>query len=266
MDPLAELPADTARWADAVASLSDAKKYEVGAWLVREWIEGRLEPRLLRDPRDDAALTKLRGELAAVIAALGGRDALELEWGGLNVDDVEARRWCWIEPWILLSQDEDIFLMSDHLVVPLLEEVRSGCTKRRYVIAIVAHHVRDQAHASLREGPNAVRQRIGELSRFGTPARAAGADELVAYLERLESYARPQKVPRQDALARVSDLWRCHAPPTVEIEGRGSEWRAKVSTAPGREEWIVIDAKTGAMRIEAPWQERAKSKGRHRAR
>lgn len=116
--------------------------------------------------------------------------------------------------------------------------------KQPYVFAIAEHHVRDQVHAALRAGPDAVRARIRELTQF----RARHAS-LEAYLDRLESYARPQKVKHEDACARVSDVWRCNAPAHVELKPLvGGEWRAKYNASPGREEWIVIDQKTGAMR------------------
>jgi hypothetical protein len=52
---------------------------------------------------------------SATVSALGGRDALEFEWGGTNVDEAAARRWCWIEPWVLFSQDEDLFIVREIL-------------------------------------------------------------------------------------------------------------------------------------------------------
>jgi hypothetical protein len=52
----------------------------------------------------------------------------------------------------------------------------------------------------------------------------------------------------------------------VELEARGSEWWAKVGSIPEHEEWIIIDAKTGAMHAESPLWERARKRGRHRPR
>ena len=264
VDLLGVLSSQPAKWASEIAVLDDAAKAELGAWLVREWIEGRLEHRLLTRPASQAIRTLLRRQLAAAITALGVDD-MDVEWGP-QVDDAIAARWCWIKPWILTSQDEDLFLMSDHLVAALLGEASAGCPKRDYAIAIVQHHVRDQAHAALTRGPDAVRGRLAELATFTGPARAAGASDLVAYLERLASYARPQKLTELDAHARILDLWRCHAPATVELERQGSEWRACVDSHPQVERWICVDAKTGALRLDSVGQGRAKAKGRHRAR
>ena len=232
-------------------------------------MEGLLEPRLLVRARsagdaDVSALRKLRAELADGVAALGDPDTLTIEWGPGPLDDATARRWCWVVPWILFSQDEDLFLMADDLVAPLLEEAGAGCPKRAYVFSIALHHVRDQANAALRNGSGAVRARIRELVRFRQVGVDAGHETFVAYLDRLARYERPGKVDREGACARVSDLWRCHAPPAATVEAAGNEWRAQSSTTPAHEEWIVIDAKTGAMHLDAPWQARAKKRGRHR--
>jgi hypothetical protein len=264
VDLLGVLSSEPAQWTSEIAVLDDAAKSELGAWLVREWIEGRLEPRLLAAPADQAARTVLRRQLAAAVTALGV-DEMDVEWGP-QVDDAIAARWCWITPWILMSQDEDLFLMADHLVAALLGEASAGCPKRDYAIAIVQHHVRDQAHAALARGPDAVRSRLAELATFAGPARVAGASDLVAYLERLASYARPQKLTELDARVRILDLWRCHAPATVELVRQGSEWRACVDPHPQVERWICVDARTGALRLDSVGQDRANSKARHRAR
>jgi len=264
VDLLRLLSSDPTRWASAVSVLDDSLKCQLGTWLVSEWIEGRLEPRLLSEPMDGKLRTALRRELAATVTALGV-DEVHVEWGGVQVDDATAARWCWIMPWILCEQDEDLFLMADHLVTPLLDEVRADCPKRSYAVGIVAHHVRDQAHAALGRGPDDARSKLRELARFIAPARAAGAEELAAYLERLERYAHPQKVTEADAGARVMDLWRCHAPPHVALERRGDEWRACLDAHAGTERWIVVNAKTGALHIESPARNRAKAKGRHKA-
>ncbi|MCC7539156.1 MAG: hypothetical protein IT379_23240 [Deltaproteobacteria bacterium] len=58
-------------------------------------------------------------------------------------------------------------------------------------------------------------------------------------------------------MARVSDVWRCHAPTSVVIETRGDEWWSPLETAGTRaattrsaREWIVVERRTGAMRVE----------------
>jgi hypothetical protein len=218
VDLLGVLSREPAQWASDIAVLDEAARSELGTWLVREWIEGRLEPRLLAAPANQAARTVLRRQLAAAVTALGV-DELDIEWGG-QLDDVIAARWCWIRPWSLMSQDEDLLLMADDFVAALLGEASAGCPKRDYAISIVQHHVRDQAHAALARGSDAVRSRLHELAVFTAPARAASASELVAYLERLASYARPRKLTELDARARILDLGGVTRP-------RPSSWCAR---------------------------------------
>lgn len=252
------LPAVLANWPAAINALDEVSRAALGPWLVREWVEGRLESIL----SPAGSITEVRSQLANVIRELGGRDVLEVEWRGTNVDAEGARRWCWIEPWILLSQDEDLLLMGDHLVAPLLEEAAAGCPKKSYARQIAAHHLRDQAHGKLRSGPEAVRAHLLQLNPFVTSARETGDHSLVEYLERLQSYAKPSRVSREAALERVTDLWRCHPPTKVDLEETSAQWRAQLSTRPQHEEWIVIDRRFGTMWIDAPGQTRAERKGR----
>ncbi|MCC7540142.1 MAG: hypothetical protein IT379_28245, partial [Deltaproteobacteria bacterium] len=195
--------------------------------LLRAWVEGRLEPLLLDDPPSTDATTALRQRLAR---SLGTLDSV-IAWRGPGPGETEARRWCWIAPWVLLEQDEDLFLMRDDLIEPLLDEARASCTKRDYAVGIVTHHLRDSIHAALREGADALRARIAATRRFADAARRARATGLVEYLARIADYERPQKVSRDDAMARVSDVWRCHAPTSVVIETRGDEWWSPLETA-----------------------------------
>jgi hypothetical protein len=55
VDLLGVLSSEPAQWASEIAVLDDAAKSELGAWLVQEWIEGRLERRLLAAPANEAA-------------------------------------------------------------------------------------------------------------------------------------------------------------------------------------------------------------------
>ncbi len=243
-------PSSPAAWSSHVLTLDTETRWAVGEAIAREWISGRLEPRFVGAELGDS-LVALRRALALALEASGVADELEIENRNVNPDESTARRWCWIRPWYLLSQDEDLMLMSDRLVVPLLEEAAHGCPKREDALSITQHHVRDQAHASLRAGPDALRARLRELAAFRPAAAAAKHATLDAYLGRLESYSKPARVDREEAAARISDLWRCHAPPKVELEPeRAGEWRARYPWAGNRDACIVVERRTGAMRFD----------------
>ncbi len=250
------LPAEFAKWPQAIDGLDEGMRAALGPWLVREWVQGRLEP-MLAAPE----LRELRRVLAEVTSKLEDRELILLPPGG-NPDAESVRRWCWIVPWHLYDQDEDLMLMRDELVIPLLEEAAAGCPKRAYAREIATHHLRDQAHAKLRSGAEALRTHLESLAPFVDSARSTRDQELVVYLERLQSYAKPQRVTREAALERVSDLWRCRPAKNVSLEETGTQWRAQLSARPDHEEWIVIDRKFGTMWLDAPGQARAKRKGR----
>jgi hypothetical protein len=264
VDLLHVLSASSALWASEVEVLDDLAKVQLGGWLVTEWIEGRLEPRLLRTDADDAVCRALRCDIAATVTALG-MDDVETEWYDDTFDAVDAARWCWVRPWSLMSQDEDLLLMKDELVAPLLCEASADCPKRDYAIHIVEHHVRDRAYAALAVNAEQSRERWRTLGRFRPSAVAARADELVAYLDRLESYVQIRKVTMEDARHRILDLSRCYQPASVTIERRGAEWWSPIDRHPLTEQWIVIDQQTGAARVESPGLARMKAKGRHNA-
>lgn len=259
---LSKLPSDVGEWPAALSALNENARWELGRAILHEWIEGRLEPRFLAGPADRATLARLRRSLASAVSACGSNASLEVENHQLGFGEAAVRRWCWIEPWILIDQDEDLMLMEDSLVAPLLDEAAAGCPKRDYVISIVEHHLRDQVHAALRKDWAAFRARVTESSAYVESARTAGAPHLVEYLNRLVEHAKPQKVSREQAIARVADSWRCHAPEpgSIRLEPVGGEWHAPMTEAHARRETLVIDSKTGAMHI-APSGPRGK-KGR----
>lgn len=173
---------------------------------------------------------------------------------GLDVEcdapsDADIRRWCWIDGWHLMSQDEDLLLMDDALVPLLLEEVGEGCTKRDYVLAIVGHHARDSAHHALWDGAKRLAARLRRIARWAPLAKAVGADELATYLDRLGGYAKPRKVDEADIRQRVFDLRRCSPDegrrPSPHREGR--YWVARLDRANISEGYLVVDADTGRM-------------------
>jgi hypothetical protein len=155
-------------------------------------------------------------------------------------DERAVRRWCWADGWTLMSQDEDLLLMHDAYMRPLLEEAAAGCTKRGYALAIVAHHVRDALHAALwprDEGAagvvRAVDAALARAADLAPLARSTQDAALVAYLERLVSYRRPHKVGWDEATARVLDVRRCHPDATtpVVLHQRGKTWIAELAQA-----------------------------------
>jgi hypothetical protein len=223
---------------------------------VIEWIEGRLEPRLLSDRDASAvALRSLRRDIAATVTALDMDDA-ETYWCPNSFAGDDAARWCWIRPWALSSQDEDLLLMEDELVERLLGEAAADCPKRDQAIQIAEHHVRDRAHASLVDASRE-RTAMRALVRFRPSAVAARAEQLVAYLDRLASYDRIAAVTQDEARLRVADFTRCAPPQSVQLEKHGAEWWARADTAPAAEHWIVIDERTGAARVERSGPRRA---------
>ncbi|MES2639593.1 MAG: hypothetical protein V4850_08905 [Myxococcota bacterium] len=189
----------------------------------------------------------------ALTAATGFRTDLEHPAD----DERAARRWCWAEGWSLMSQDEDLLLMDDAYMRPLLEEAAAGCTKRAYALAIVAHHVRDSLHTALwprdtaTPGATVVVQAVdAALTRAADLLPLAPQDaELIGYLERLVSYRRPHKVGWDEATARVLDVRTCHpdASTPVVLHQRGKTWIAELPQAHILAGALHIDVGTGRM-------------------
>ena len=258
VDYLDGLPPDASAWPAELASLGESARREVTAWLVREWIFGRLEPRLSGGSTHPDGLRPLRRALAAALPGLlypSPGDARFPE------SDDEVRRWCWIEGWLCLDQDEDLMLMGDDNRVPLLEEAAGACPKRDYVLSIVAHDVRDQLHASLFAGPDAVRACVARSASLLPHARAAGADGLVRYLERVASWATPRPVERAEAVDRCRGVHRCHEPASAEVALIDGAWVWSPPHAGQQGAKVFIDRRTGAM-----WGESAKPKERSKRR
>jgi hypothetical protein len=237
-DPLEILPASVAAWPSAFAAMDDEPRAALGDAVVRAWIDGRLEDRVCSQFADTRAM---RAALAEVCEAFG---EVEIAQYTRAIDESVARRWCWIRGWYLMEQDEDLFLMGDAFVVPLLEEAAAGCPKRAYAIGIVEHHLRDSAHAALRTGWREARTLVAAYARWLPALRAV---DRAAYVERLIEHARPAKVSREEAEQRVRDFWRCHAPNDVVLETAGDGWRVRIGDT---RDWIVVERKTGEMRIE----------------
>lgn len=174
----------------------------------------------------------------------------------LAQDERSIRRWCWATHWLLLSQDEDLMVMSETFDPWLLEEAVLGCPKSEYVRNIVAHSVRDTLHAALwaadppgRDSANTKTAVDGQLDRACRLARNSGVGPECEYYQRLASYRNRGKVSKAQARQRVLDVRRCHphSDVPVELSRRGKLWRAsfiRASTIPGE---LFIDARDGSM-------------------
>ena len=218
-------------WPDALRALSEREARALLTDLLEAWVEGSVYAIL--DPGAPSPRSVDR-RLAAVFGT-----ALDLQLDTLIRDASEessVRRWCWIEHWMLSEQDEDLFLMDEPCLPWLLDEASAGCAKRDYALSIVAHSIRDAAHASLKRDFRSRTRRSVELLPL---ARTANARDLVAYLERLDRYTRPGKVDEAEARSRVSDLSRCTAPPQVSVQRHGDQWIGPFG--------LRIDAHTGEM-------------------
>ena len=176
-------------------------------------------------------------------------------------NEQDVRRWCWAEGWYLESDDEDLMLMKDQLVAPLLEEVGAGCSKREYATEIVAHHLRDSLHGALwaprnkpmpdprinilEEVANALKRAVWVLPL----AKRADAGPLVEYAGRLASYLKPQKVARDAAEQRVLDLRRCSPQPHIPVILRKEKdlWIAEFKQASLIAGKLYIDRRSGQM-------------------
>lgn len=232
------LPARPSDWAAVVERMEETARTELGVAVARAWIDGSLEDLVRAQFASERAMW---GALATACEVFGD---VAIERDLRSIDEGVARRWCWIRAWHLWDQDEDLALMGDAFVTPLLEEAAADCPKRDYAISIVEHHLRDHTHGALRRGWSQVREQVAGYARWLPALRAV---ERAAYVERLIGYAQPGKVSRADAEQRVRDFWRCYAPRDVALEAVGDGWRARIDSTRA---WIVVERKTGAMRIE----------------
>lgn len=240
LDWLPTMPRDVGAWADALRAMTPEAARRRALAIVHAWIDGGLHD--WWRPGEPRALDRA---LASSMAALGDLSPEHVSRDGRGEVDHDTRRWCWIECWTISEQDEDLFLMSPQHVLPLLEEAAHHCPKRDYALSIVAHGVRDGAHAMIVGDQSSFRDTVAAYAEWIEPARRARDERLAAYLTRLVGYARPGKVDRAQALARVSDLTRCHAPEPPQVERAGDHWRGSLG-----EDVLIIDAAFGDMRVE----------------
>lgn len=249
MDLLDGLPPDVAVWPAELASLGETERRDVIEWLVREWIFGYLEPRLSGGVTHPDALRSLRRGLAA---ALSGPMWSSPGDARFPESQDEVRRWCWITGWVCLDQDEDLMLMDEDNRVPLLEEAGAECPKRDYALSIVAHDVRDELHAALFKGPDAVRDCAARSASLLPHARAARAEGLVRYLERVALWSTPGPVDRDGAVDRCRGINRCYEAASADVTLVGDAWVWSPPDSARKETSVLIDRRTGAMWAEVP--------------
>jgi len=172
----------------------------------------------------------------------------EMEHEQMASEEREIRRWCWAPGWVLLSQDEDLLLMDAAQAPWLLDEARRGCPKRTYVLQIVAHGVRDRLHHALWEDAG-IAAELEAAAQLLPLARGTRDPELVAYLERIVSYAESRSVSSAEVVQRVRDLRRCHpgSEHAPRIERRGSHWCVPLARANVRPGTLHIDVDSGRM-------------------
>ncbi len=128
-------------WFARLSVRDDAVSLADTLWLAWTW--GHLESVSLASS-DSSSTRDLHRTLAALFeaaskAVVNGAPIWVRPEDRLTSDHVvpsEAvtRRWCWIEGWILLPQDEEGLLLGG--VEALLEESLAGCPKRSYALRI----------------------------------------------------------------------------------------------------------------------------------
>lgn len=221
------------------------RAYRHGALSPERWAELAGAPPQIASDIDDAIR-----RLWDAFAAAGLVQPYRTEESCGRVRAGLARRWAWQPRWYLMSQDEDLLLMSDELVPTLLTTAAEPrVPKRQYLIDIVAHHARDSCCQAAYHGEG-LEARLRRVTAWAPQARTVGAPELAAYLERLGRHAVAGPIDRQDAEQRLLDLGRCIEPPRSaldlrEVDGGWEGWL--VHSGSGTHRRLRIDVTTGRM-------------------
>lgn len=229
----------------AISATPPRKKSQVQA-LFSAWVTGDLATMLCSAGVTANTLEADRA-LGRYFSRLPGEttNALRVQRPAHNLDDV--RRWCWAVGWSLSFDDEDLVLMRDDYAPVLLDEAAFAPAKGGEATEIVAHHCRDQAHATLWSGDlHAVLRRVAEWLPL---ARKTPNARVIAYMERLVSYGATREVNEDEAKQRVFDLRRCNekrnTPP--EIREAHGQWIASFDHSNRNPAELFIDRATGAM-------------------
>ncbi len=90
------------------------------------------------------------------------------------------------------------------------------------------------------------------VARLLPHARAAWADALVRYLERVASWATPRPVERDEAVDRCRGVNRCDEAASAEVALVDGAWVWSLPHSSQQGAKVLIDRRTGAMWGEAP--------------
>lgn len=248
---LDRLPATIAEWPAALAELPVSDARTLVQTLYPSWVMGELQP-MLTEASDPAALSAVDRQIGRAFDALP--DALMAGTLIIHFDASEGgrRRWCWASEWYLLEQDEDLMLFEEDALVVILEEAALGCPKRRDILKIAAHSVRDGVHHALWDGADELPRCFDRVDRLLPLVRSTRDEATIEYLERLLGYATAQRVDREQMRQRVLDLRRCHphADDEPAIERAGAHWVARFDRANITRGRLVVEARTGRMWAE----------------
>jgi hypothetical protein len=226
-------------WPDALRSSPEPEARAAVLSLIRAWIDGEVYAALGPGELAPGPIDRSLAALLDAVADLVPSRIIEPR----TPDDSTVRRWCWIRPWDIFGQDEDILLLDAEYRPWLLEEAAAGCPKRDYALEIVAHGVRDDCRIAVEDD---FREHAHGLLALVPLARNAGAVDLVDYIDRIQRYAKTGPVAEAEARSRIHDLTMCRPPAEVALRRRGGLWVGPVDPHNA----LVIDAGTGAMRIE----------------
>lgn len=148
-DVLEQLGRDPGAWLQAlraISSVETALVYADALW--RAWATGGLEQEVLTPPWDERPVRALHALLAQLFHALRN-ETTPPRWPAFDdrtlgrhpvVTEALTRRWCWIDGWTLMSQDEDL-LFRENDATPMLEEALAGCPKRDYAVSIATRAI-----------------------------------------------------------------------------------------------------------------------------
>lgn len=221
------------------------RAYRHGALNYERWAE--LGGRTPREPEEiDDAVRRLWEAFFA--AGLVARSSSE-NWTQ-TINPAVVRRWAWQPRWYFMQQDEDLLLMRDELVPTMLTVASDRRTpKCDYLINIVAHHARDSCCQAAYHCES-LAATLTRVAAWAPLARAARAEQLQVYLERLGRHAVPGPVDRAGAVQRLQDLGRCGEPRREEVDVREVEggWSGLIIHSAGNRQ-VRIDAATGELSL-----------------
>jgi hypothetical protein len=250
---LEQLPEDPHCWAEHLCALGNNCVRRLAAEIASEWVRGELDSHFA-GTRDPVALRPIRRVLAHTFSQLRERRRVEpmVYFSPRHLDEEATRRWCWIEPWFMEEEDEDLkfICFEPSFTKPLLEEAQAGAPKAGYAVSIVAHRIRDEAHGVLCEDRENLPRHLAGLASAESLARHCGFAELADYCARLVAYSQRLPVGREEAIARAQDLRCCTPRPPRHVMENKAYFHLFIDECRG--EWLVVDRIHGQMRMQRP--------------